>query len=174
MKIYKNQFKNTFQTQTTTMKQVVLASQNPAQIAAVTNVFNPYVYELKTYTTTNPKTQPLGFEEIETGTKNRLESCDNKQPDTYYVAFETGILNHTGSCYPGNHYYQVTCVTLLYVKDLEFNYNKAVTSWSTMIPISNPCQELKENIPILTQALQTVYETLEFNLNHLKNSNHKS
>jgi len=126
------------------MPKIVLTSQSEIKLNAVKNVFSSYVYEFQTYKTeSGVPEQPLGFEEIEQGTLNRLNYVfDNYgiQPDTIYISIENGLLNHMGSPYPGDHFYDVANLAVLHVpKDFngnEVDLNNVISSWSAMVPVS--------------------------------------
>ena len=83
---------------TSSKPKVILTSQSEIKLNAAKNVFSSYVYEFQTYKTeSGVPEQPLGFEEIEMGTMNRLKYVFDKhgvESDTIYVSIENGLLRH--------------------------------------------------------------------------------
>lgn len=132
------------------MPKIILTSQSEIKLNSVKNVFSSYVYEFETYKTeSGVPEQPLGFEEIEQGTLNRLKYVfDNYgvQSDTIYISIENGLLNHMGSPYPGNHFYDIANIAVLHVpKDSKkVELDKVITSWSAMVPVP---KALYDSIP---------------------------
>jgi len=167
---------------------VILTSQSEIKLQAVKNVFSEYTYQIESYKTeSGVPEQPLGFEEIEMGTMNRLKYVFDKhgaESDTIYISIENGLLNHMGSPYPGNHFYDIANIAVLYVpkNTNEVDLDKVISSWSAMVPVP---KALYDQVPddrsstftpgnndphqkicgvtreqILTQALEVVSGTL--------------
>jgi|AntRauTorckE6833_2_1112554.scaffolds.fasta_scaffold89419_1 non-canonical (house-cleaning) NTP pyrophosphatase len=131
---------------------IIVTSQSKIKLNAVKNIFSEYIYDIVGIKTDSgiPE-QPLGFEEIENGTMNRLNYVLKNykvEPEsgTIYISIENGLLNHSGSKYPGDHFYDIANIAILYVpkNSIKPDLSKVISSWSAMVPIS---RELFSTVP---------------------------
>lgn len=107
------------------MQKIILTSDSEIKGNAVEAIFSPYIYEiLKLKSVSGVPEQPMGFEQIEEGARNRIKSVTPKTEcefdDVIYVSIENGIVNIQ------NKYYDTACIVL--------SFNGIVSiCWSSMV-----------------------------------------